>query len=149
MLLECEYRNSQPAISLIYSGRNDLKVLNTTQDEEQLRLIVETTLRRGIIPVLSTFSSNPDLDTWFQAVRFNLIILDVAEAYDIPVINLWSAARALPRYGIGDDNIHLTSAGASVKFGSNEFPLLISLQNLIVLHTLDAIRQKLESDDAE
>ncbi len=134
--IQCEYRVTQPAIALIMFGPNDLKALNTEQYREQLSLIVEYSKRHGVIPILLTFSSNPKEDTWFQAVRFNLIILDVAEAYDVPVINLWSAARNLPHYGIGSDNIHLTAAGTNVELGKHESRYGIALQNLIVLTTL-------------
>lgn len=142
--LICEYRNTKPALSLIMYGPNDLRALNTDQYRAQMSQIVQQTLERGIIPVLSTFSSVREEDTWFQAVRFNIILLDIAESYDVPIINLWSAARALPRNGIGEDTIHLTTAGASVDLNGLESRYGISLQNLIVLCTLDRIREVLE-----
>lgn len=142
--LLCEYRNTEPAIALIMYGPNDLKALNTDQFREQMTRVVEESLRLGVIPVLSTFSSVREEDTWFQAVRFNLILLDVAAQYEVPIINLWSPARALPRNGIGEDNVHLTAAGASVDLTGFESRYGVSLQNLLVLVTLDRIKQKLE-----
>ena len=61
-----------------------------------------------------------------------------------PVINLWSAARSLPGYGIGSDNIHLTAAGVTVKLGQHESRYGIALQNLIVLTTLHELMLALE-----
>ena len=139
--LACEYRVRQPGIALILFGPNDLRALNTEQYQQQMTRIVEETLAAGIIPVMSTFSSDPDADNWAQAVRFNNILLDVAAQYEVPIINLWSATSALPRRGIGEDAIHLTATGLDVKFNGQESRFGISLQNLLVLYTLDQIRQ--------
>lgn len=144
--LLCEYRLTKPAVALVMFGPNDLLALNTEQYREQMTRIVEESLAQGVIPVLSTFVSRRDADTWFQAVRFNLILLDIAAEYEVPLINLWSAVRGLPYDGIGTDDVHLTAAGASVDLDSgHESRYGISLQNLIVLHTLERIRELIVS----
>lgn len=145
--LQCEYRRKMPAVSVIMFGPNDLRALNSEQYTQQITRIVEETLDHGIIPVLSTFSANPDDDIWFQAVRFNLILTDIAAQYEVPIVNLWAAARALPRYGMGEDNVHLTSSGTAVNFSTGyESRYGVSLQNLIVLQTLDEIRRAVIAD---
>lgn len=140
--LACDYRLNQPGIAVIMFGANDLRVLNSTQYEEQLTAIVEYTLDQGIIPVLSTFIAPRDDERWFQVIRFNNILIDIAESFSIPVVNLWSAARGLPNYGIGADRVHMTVSGGSMDLSEgHESTFGVTLQNLIVLHTLDVIRR--------
>ncbi len=145
--LMCEYRVSRPTIAVIMFGPNDLRVLNSTEYTEQMTLIIEETLAQGVIPILSTFSSDPDEDTWDQALRFNTILVDLAEAFEIPLVNLWSAAQALPNAGIGEDNVHMTISGGSLDLSQgHESRLGVPLQNLIVLNTIDAIYEAIIAD---
>jgi len=147
--LTCEYRNSRAAIALIMFGANDLRALNSDDYREQMTRIVEQTLDYGVIPVLSTFSVPPNDPMIDQVLRFNQITVEIAEEYSVPLINLWAAARALPRYGIGDDNVHLTSPGVGVRFEGQESIYGGALQNLLVLHTLDRIRVTLGLDESQ
>jgi hypothetical protein len=140
--LACEYRVRRPAIAVIMFGPNDVRALNSERYDEQMRLIVGETLARGIIPVLSTFSSDPDEQYWPQTIRFNLILIDIAVEYEVPLVNLWLASRALPGYGLGGDRVHLSSSGGRVNFTTGyEARYGVSLQNLLMLHTLDRLRE--------
>jgi hypothetical protein len=142
--LACEYRLKMPSVAFIMFGANDVGLLTTEQYETQMRQIVDETLSRGIIPVLSTFSADPDADTWSQAVQFNGILAQIAGDTNVPLINLWAAARALPGYGLGSDNAHLTESGAEINFASGyESRYGVSLQNLLALVTLDEIRKEI------
>ena len=138
--LACEYRISQPTIAVIMFGPNDLRVLNAEDYATQMTEIVTTTLDHGIIPVLLTFSANPDDEMWFQVLRFNAILVDIAAEYDVPLVNLWAAAGGLPNRGIGEDNVHMTVSGGSVDLSEgHESRFGVALQNLLVLHTLAEI----------
>ncbi|MBI5671661.1 MAG: hypothetical protein HZC41_27015 [Chloroflexi bacterium] len=140
--LACEYRLKQPSVAFIMFGANDVGLLTDEQYDAHLRQIVDETLARGIIPVLSTFTAHPDADTWPRALRFNRIVVQVADDYDVPLINLWAAARALPGYGLGDDHAHLTVSGERINFATGYEALYgVSLQNLLSLVTLDEIRR--------
>lgn len=140
--LTCEYRRTQPSIAFIMFGTNDMGSLNSEQFERQMRLIVEETLAAGIIPVLSTFPADPEADGWPQAVRFNTIIVQVAQDDRIPLINLWAAARALPGDGLSEDSAHLTVSGERVNLADGYESLYgVSLQNLLALVMLDDLRR--------
>ncbi|HEX2905468.1 MAG TPA: SGNH/GDSL hydrolase family protein, partial [Phototrophicaceae bacterium] len=147
--LACEYRRRLPSIALIMFGPNDVGVLNSEQYETQMRLLVDETLVRGIIPVLSTFSANPDAKTWEQAVHFNQLVIEIAADYDLPLMNLWAAARSLPGYGLGYDNTHLTSVGLKVNLATGyEADYGVTLQNLVALVTLDELRRTVINADS-
>jgi hypothetical protein len=137
--LLCEFRLRQPAIAVIMFGPNDLSVLNSTEYETQMRQLIQKTLDAGVIPLLSTFTYSPTEADWSQAVRFNLILLDIAEDMNIPLVNLWSAERTLPGYGIGSDPLHMTESGDKMNFDGHESFWGISLQNLVVLCALDEL----------
>jgi hypothetical protein len=64
-------------------------------------------------------------------------------------MNLWSAARSLPGYGLGYDNTHLTSVGLKVNLAAGyEADYGVTLQNLVALVTLDEIRRTVINADS-
>lgn len=146
--LACEYRLKKPSIALIMFGANDVRHMTDAEFAEQMRQIVEYSLDNGVIPVLSTFSYSPDDALWWQSVNFNIRLTEVAAEYEVPLINLWSAARILPDYGLDVDEVHLANSG---------FPYLTfatgheayygnSLRNLLTLCMLDELRSTLKMD---
>jgi hypothetical protein len=146
--LACEYRIRQPSISFIMFGPNDVMRMTDAIFARQMRQIVDETLARGIIPVLSTFSYHPDAELWWQSVNFNLALIDLASEYQIPLINLWAAARVLPEYGLDQDRIHMLHSGFRyLKYDSgHEAWYGVSLRNLLSIRMLDEIRRTLEME---
>jgi hypothetical protein len=141
--LACEYRLRKPSVAFILFGPNDVRSMTETEYHEQMRLIVEETIGDGIIPVLFTFSAHPDDSLYWQSMNFNLELMDLAAEYEIPLINLWAAAQALPDYGLDDDHIHLTHSGFDVlKYDTGHESFYgTSLQNLLVLRTLYELQE--------
>jgi hypothetical protein len=139
--LACEYRHNPSTIAFIMFGQNDVLVLNRDQYRDYLRQVVDETLDHGIIPVLSTFTNNPEnTDNWDQILALNVITIEVAVEHDIPLINFWLAARSLPDYGIAEDYAHLTVSGGTVSFAQGrEAEFGLTLYNLAVLNMLDIL----------
>jgi hypothetical protein len=115
--LSCDYRYTDPFAALIMFGANDINVLNSADYELALRDIIEFTLDRDIIPILSTFTVRPidDNSVYSHGVRFNGVIIRLAQEYDIPLVNFWLAARELADNGILPDNAHLSIGGFNVR----------------------------------
>jgi GDSL-like lipase/acylhydrolase family protein len=114
--LACDFQQTQPFAALIMFGANDILVLNTAGYEMAMREIIELTLERDIIPILSTFTVRPTDDgTFEQGVRFNAVVIKLAEEYNIPLINFWLAAREIGDYGILLDNAHMTVPGFNIR----------------------------------
>lgn len=114
--LACDFQQTQPFAALIMFGANDILVLNTAGYEMALREIIEFTLERDVVPILSTFTVRPMSDgTFEQGVRFNGVVVRLAEEYNIPLINFWLAAREVDSYGILNDNAHLTVDGFNIR----------------------------------
>jgi uncharacterized protein YraI len=143
--LLCEYRLKKPIIALILFGPNDVLSMDTETYKAQMTKIVETSLEHGVIPVLSTFSVYPEYEYWWQSINFNIALTEIAEEYEVPLMNLWAAARPLPDYGLDEDGIHLAHSGFDhLKFDTgHETWYGVSLQNLLAIRTLDEIRRAL------
>jgi hypothetical protein len=127
-------------------GSNDVKHIIPERYEAGMRQIVDVTLNKGIVPVIFTFSYHPDNEHWERAVEFNLRLAQIAADYQIPLVNLWAAARPLPDYGLDIDNVHLKNSGFKyLKFSSgNETWYGVALQNLLALRVLDELRRTLD-----
>ncbi|MBL8164286.1 MAG: SH3 domain-containing protein [Anaerolineae bacterium] len=141
--LACEYRLRQPAVALIMFGANDVQFIDAEQYGKWLKAIIEESLAVGVIPVLFTFSYDPESPLWANALAFNLKLGELATEYEIPLVNLWAAARILPQYGLDEDKIHLKNSGFDVLdlTNGNEAFFGVTLQNLLALRVLDTIRR--------
>lgn len=94
--LECEYRLHRPVMALISLGTNG--AWQTDADyEATMRKIVEISIARGVLPILSTKADSVE-----GGNRFNFITAKLASEYDLPLWNFWAAASALPGFGIVD-----------------------------------------------
>lgn len=144
--LACEYRLTQASIAVIMFGPNDMLNLNETQFTESVRSVLELSIDRGVIPVLTTFTWHED-DMWQQALRYNVILVELAEEYDIPLINFWRAARDLPNLGLVTGYTHLTESGLGggsimIAFTGKEAVSGHALRNLLTLQMLDRLRRE-------
>lgn len=136
--LRCEYRVHQPAAAVIMFGAQDLLFTPADQFDRNLRQIIHETIQAGVVPILSTFPGN--LSLWQQSIQYNQIVIQIANDYQIPLINLWRALEPLPNYGLNEDGRHLslpiTSAGDLTPENlSRGYPM----RNLVTLQTLDIV----------
>ncbi len=147
--LDCELRRKQPSVVFILFGPNDVRAMTGEAYADQMRMMVEACLDHGTIPVLSTFSADPDEEFWWQSIGFNQVLLDLATEYEVPLINLWAAARILPDYGLDRDQVHLKHSGYEMLHfrAGQEAYYGVSLQNLLALATLDELRRELGMDE--
>lgn len=102
--LTCEYRVARPAFALIMIGTNDVVMTTPDQFQRELSQIVDISLRAGIVPVVSTIPPQPPYDDRVRA--FNLVIVQVAALYRVPLWNYWLALRDLPNAGLARDGVH-------------------------------------------
>jgi hypothetical protein len=145
--LACEYRRHRPSVVVMMFGPNDMINLTEPQFAEAVRGIIELSLDEGVIPVLTTFTWHEDRQ-WETALRYNVILVDLADEYDLPLINFWRAAQALPNHGLMDDYTHLTDSGLpggdfTITFAHGEETFSgYALRNLLTLQMLDRLRRE-------
>lgn len=145
--LQCEYNVSQPAIALIMFGTNDTTFFEAEQFNTYLRQIIDQTIEQHIVPVLSTFPERPEFPE--KSVLFNQIIVQIAQEYDLPLINLYRALEDLPDKGVNlADPIHLSDPidGNAGVFTAENLERGYTLRNLITLQALDVLWRGLEGD---
>ena len=141
--LECEYRVTKPSIVLIMLGTNDITFMGGDIYRANLSRIVEISIERGVIPVLSTLPVRRDaenVDTTF----FNNIIHEVSMAYDVPLWDFWAASKDLPNNGLANDNLHLSfpppgDYSLAANFNVENLDYGYTIRNLTALQVLDAI----------
>jgi hypothetical protein len=143
--LNCEYRLVRPSVALIMLGQVDINYseIDTETYRSNMEQIVQTTIDQGVIPVLSTIVFLPEREAqWEQSMQFNWVLVDIAEVYEIPIINLWRAVQTLPNSGIGPDNSHLKAqVGRFCSFDGTENELGGTLRNLLNLQVLHELRR--------
>jgi hypothetical protein len=130
-LLGCELRLHRPAFAILSLGTNQV----WRQDEfaSGMRQILDVLLSNNVVPILSTKGDNLEGDH-----SLNRTIACLAQEYDVPLWNFWSAIQPLPNHGLQPDLEHLT-------YGINDFDDVHAMQsawtlrNLTALQALDAV----------
>ena len=138
--LECEYRVVKPSIALIMVGTNDVRYTPPAQYEAELRLIIQTSIDRGVIPVVSTIP--PVHHDWAvgRVEVINGIIVSLAREYDIPLWDYWSALQGLPDDGLSSDGLHPSVyVGHAADFSQDYLQAGYTVRNLLALQALDAV----------
>jgi hypothetical protein len=140
--LACEYRVLRPSLSVIMFGANDILQFEADAFERYLRQIIESTMERGILPIVTTFTRRPD-GRWPLMLELNMVVVRLAKEYDIPLINFWLASQYLPGRGIYADNAHLNQGTGRISFEGGEKRWGHTLRNLLTLQMLDKLRREL------
>jgi len=147
--LECEYRVTKPAVALIMFGTNDSGGLPLAEFRANLDTIVRTSIRMGVIPVLSTIPPkqyNPATDG--RVAEFNQAIISIAQMYDVPLWNYWQTMISLPNNGLDPDGVHPSTppdANTAV-FDAEHLRYGYTARNLGALQVLDTLRQQVLYD---
>ncbi|MFN8531320.1 MAG: SGNH/GDSL hydrolase family protein [Anaerolineae bacterium] len=147
--LDCEYRIANPAFALIMFGTNDVMFFEPDQFNYFLRTILLETIDANVVPILYTYPIRPEEPE--KSVVFNQIILQIAQDYDLPLINLVRELEPLPAYGVDpNDTLHLTipePPGSVATFEGDSLTAGYTLRNLVTLQTLDGLLRELELID--
>jgi hypothetical protein len=138
--LACEYRVSNAAFALIMFGTNDTTFFDPESFNTYLRQLLDETIAADIVPVLYTFPERPEFPD--KSILFNQIIAQIAQEYDLPLINLYRSLEDLPDKGINlAEPIHLSSPidGNAGDFTPENLERGYTLRNLVTLQSLDVL----------
>jgi hypothetical protein len=144
ILLDCQYRIDRPSFAFISVGTNEAYTVHRDPEsfERNLRIILDDTISKGIIPILDTKADNIEGDN-----SINTTIARLAIEYELPFWNFWLAVQALPNQGMSD-SVRLNSISyTNYTDFSNPKSLDYGMQmrNLTALRMLDFLRKKLSS----
>lgn len=104
--LACELRIANPSFAFVSFERWWPDVTPPEQYEKYLRLVLDTIIENGTVPILVTKADNVEGDH-----SLNLIVARLAYEYDLPLYNWWKAAQALPHRGLDperNDGFHIS-----------------------------------------
>ena len=138
--LACEYRLVRPSVALIMLGTNDVPTASTKNYEDWMRRVIEASIERGVLPVLSTIPPFYYGDFVGVVEAFNGILENLSQEYQIPLWDYWGALQPLPAQGMSYDGIHPSWANPGdlsepqLRYGMN-------MRNLTALQVLDTIWQ--------
>jgi hypothetical protein len=120
--LTCELRLHRPAFAILSLGTN--QVWQPEDFESGMRQILDILLSQG--------------DNLEGDHRLNQLIACLAEEYDVPLWNFWSAIQPLPNHGLQPDLEHLTY-GITNFDDEHALQSAWTVRNLTALQALDAV----------
>ncbi|MGZ9235459.1 MAG: hypothetical protein ACXW4E_08040 [Anaerolineales bacterium] len=129
--LTCELRLHRPAFAILSLGTN--QVWQPEEFESGMRQILEILLSQNVAPILSTKGDNLEGDH-----RINRTVACLAQEYDVPLWNFWSAIQPLPNHGLQSDLEHLTY-GVTDFDDKHAMQSAWTVRNLTALQVLDAV----------
>ncbi|MGQ9908854.1 MAG: PKD domain-containing protein [Candidatus Flexifilum sp.] len=135
----CQARRAAAGVMIISVGYNDaVQGTSVEQFAGSLAQIVDALRINGTIPLLVTIPPRPGFEAQIRA--FNDTILNIANAAQVPVINLTPVLASLPNNGLDSSGTTLSAAptgagdlSAAGQFGANAV-------NLEILRALSALR---------
>jgi hypothetical protein len=140
MPLVCEYRAARPALALIMLGTNDVTYTPLANYENIMRQIIEISIQRGVIPVVSTI---PYLDRAGADVdAYNRVIKSLAAEQQVPLWDYYAAMKSLPNHGLAGDGVHpsLSTSEAAADFTAGNLGQFgATVRNLTALQALDTV----------
>jgi hypothetical protein len=139
--LACEYRLVQPSIALIMLGTNDVPYTPVDEYERDMRRVLDFTLERDIVPILSTIPPLFRAGLEGRAEALNAVLVRLAGEYQIPLWDYWAALQGLPNQGLVSDGVHPTWAppGHAADFSPEYLQYGMTVRNLTGLYVLDAV----------
>jgi hypothetical protein len=141
--LDQEVAAISPRFAVVMYGTNDAGFKDPFSFADSMVAIVDDLTGKGVIPILSSIPPRDD-DATIDALwvpRYNAVIRAVAQARQIPLVDLHRELVSLPSHGLGSDGVHpnvyLSSGSAracdftaaALKYGYN-------VRNLITLEAL-------------
>ena len=141
--LECEYNRTRPSIALILLGTGDQH--NWQSFEGNYRRIIEISINTGVIPVLITKAD--DLESRDNNAPYGFIngkIAQLAQEYQVPLLNLRQVVQRLPNGGTIGDGFHYNYPGdnRSAWFTPDYLQYGYNQRNLTALQVLDVLRRR-------
>jgi LysM repeat protein len=140
--LACEYRRKRPSVALILIGTNDTG--NWQNFEANVRPIIEYTIAKGIIPVLTTKGDDLEETKYHSPPNYiNSIIIRLSREYGVPLLDLQQVVSKLPVGGFGSDGFHynLPPDNLTATFTGFHMNYGYTIRNLTSLQALDAVRR--------
>jgi hypothetical protein len=145
-LLDCQYRLDRPSFAMIAIGTNEAYYVHVNPEsfERNMRIIIEDTIARGIVPVLGTKADNVEGDG-----SINATIARLAMEYELPLWNFWLAVQPLPNHGmVKPEHLSTVSYANFTDFTiPHSLEYGMQMRNLTALQMLNFLREQLAGSE--
>ena len=130
-----------PRAALLMLGTNDMGFNDLDTYGRDMFTLVDKMLARGVVPILSTVPPRGDSTTADARVpRYNAVVRGIAQARQVPYVDLHRELEPLPSRGLGPDGVHLTAASNACDFGAAGLAYAQNTRNLLNLEALYRLR---------
>ncbi len=162
--LDAEIGEIAPSVALIHYGTNDMGQGSTYESAiwkfgDRMLNLTDALIDQGIIPVIFALMPRGDsatADRWVDT--YNLVNQGVAQARQVPWVNMHWATQNIPGFGLSSDGIHLNGYKQNGQsrpcvFTEEGLQYGYNIRNLTNLKLLDRLRstvllQEAAPDDA-
>lgn len=135
-----------PAFALIQFGTNDMGMGYTYASAmypyyEDMSALIDQCIDAGIVPALMAIPHRGDATVagWW-APTYNEVIRGLAQARQIPFIDLYLALEDLPDQGLSGDGVHMSTGGSGCDLSADGLLDGNNMRNLLFLQVLDRLR---------
>ncbi|MDP3276074.1 MAG: GDSL-type esterase/lipase family protein [Deltaproteobacteria bacterium] len=145
--IDRELDSARPRFTLIMFGSNDSQVRDLVRYGENLLDLADRAMARGAIPIFSSPPPRDDsavADQWIP--WYAHVARAVAQARQVPFVDVERALRAVPGHGLGGDNLHVNrSPRGACQFAPADMTYGQNVRNLLSLEALDRARMALSA----
>jgi hypothetical protein len=151
--IDIEVSMVSPRVAVVHFGANDMGWGETYGDallyfHSNMMLLVDGLLLEGVVPVLFGITRREDyasaqrwVDTWNATIR------GIAQARQVPYVDLYTAIDWLPGHGLAGDGLHLEAySGGACILDEEGLQHGYNLRNLVALEALDRAVAVLRDD---
>lgn len=144
--IEQEVAAIDPAFAVVLLGTNDTYASGVHPFERNMRGVVDALLGLSVVPIVTTIPPRSDTAEAAALVpEMNAILRAVAQARQVPFVDLYSELLPLPDLGLVGDGIHLSvhvSGGARGCWLTPEaLDEGMNVRNLVTLEALDRVKR--------
>jgi hypothetical protein len=135
------------AFAVVLLGTSDTAPSGVHLFERNLRRIIDAHVASGTVPVLSTIPPRGDSAAADATVpEMNAVIRALAQARQVPYVDLWQVLSALPNRGLTGDGIHLSvhrtgTQARPCRLDTDGLAFGMNQRNRLTLEALDRIRR--------
>lgn len=143
--LEAEVAAIDPAFAVVMFGSNDIGIVTFEQFANNLLDVADGLLDAGVVPIVTTFPPRGDDPAVNAEVPFwNLAVRAVAEARQVPLVDLHGALVDLPGFGLGPDGLHPSAfSGGACVLSAEALAEGYNVRNLLTLEALARVHAAL------
>lgn len=157
--LNQEINAINPRIALVNYGTNDMSLGTTNETamwpfHTNLTALLDELEQQGIIPIITGLNPRSDNATAARWVpTYNAVTRAIAEARQLPYINLYLASVGLPDMGLVSDGIHgnafVDGSTRACVFTAEGLDYNYNIRNLLTLEMLHDVRRvAIDREDA-